>query len=78
MRYTQAMSVGSSMAPAIALFMKKLPEKSTRPGADWSERAGKREYFQSNKIYFTAQCSEKREKLESVFQLFSFFLFFEK
>lgn len=31
-KYTQAISVGSSMAPAIALFRKKLPTNMDRPG----------------------------------------------
>lgn len=33
-KYTHTSSVGSSIAPAIALFTKKLPLKRTRPGAD--------------------------------------------
>ncbi len=38
-RTTQPIKVGNSTKPAMALLTKKLPEKRTRPGADWSLNA---------------------------------------
>lgn len=42
---TQNIRVGNSMAPAMALFTKKLPLKRTRPGADWSDKAEENYYM---------------------------------